>query len=131
MASNLFGNLITNETLKELSKYIGKKVAKRDKAKIAMQMKNEENKDVSARRYVEKLKTEWGSQSQHSAWFRTLVGIQSRLLAATIGWGISDLPHTRQRLEVASGVGSSMLKDPEQLVVLKNLRGLPLIVFSF
>ncbi|GLT40923.1 hypothetical protein SLA2020_150190 [Shorea laevis] len=60
MACNVFGNLITDETLKELPEYIGKKVTKRDRAKVAMQMKNAENKDVNARQYVEKLKREWG-----------------------------------------------------------------------
>ncbi|GLT40919.1 hypothetical protein SLA2020_150160 [Shorea laevis] len=61
IASNVFGNPITDETLKGNPKYKGKQVTKRERAQVAKLLKNSENKDGNARHYVEELKKQWGN----------------------------------------------------------------------
>ncbi|KAF3444316.1 hypothetical protein FNV43_RR14006 [Rhamnella rubrinervis] len=60
MAANVFGNPITDVTLKGMSEYIGKTITRRDRAHVALAMKNSEGKDVDAQTYVENLKRQWG-----------------------------------------------------------------------
>jgi len=59
MACNVFGIPITNETLKEMAEYHDKKIASKDRARVAFQMKNAEGKDVNARKFVENLRKEY------------------------------------------------------------------------
>lgn len=49
MASNVFGNPITNATLEAMPEYIGKKITRADRAHVAWNMRNAEGKDVNAR----------------------------------------------------------------------------------
>ncbi|CAL5324142.1 unnamed protein product [Camellia sinensis] len=60
MACSVFGNPITDETLKGLPEYEGRAITRSDRAHVARNMKNAANKDVNARQYVENLKKEWG-----------------------------------------------------------------------
>ncbi|KAF5956019.1 hypothetical protein HYC85_008875 [Camellia sinensis] len=60
MANNVFGNPITNETLEGMPEYDKKEITRRDRAHVAMLMKNAENKDHNARNHVEKLKKDFG-----------------------------------------------------------------------
>lgn len=60
MAVNVFGTPITDLTLKGMSEYIGKKITRRDRAYVALKMKNSQEKDVNAQKYVENLKRQWG-----------------------------------------------------------------------
>ncbi|KAF3443467.1 hypothetical protein FNV43_RR13149 [Rhamnella rubrinervis] len=59
MAANVFGNPITDVTLKGMSEYIGKTITRRDRAHVALAMKNSQGKDVDAQTYVENLKRQW------------------------------------------------------------------------
>ncbi|KAF3449401.1 hypothetical protein FNV43_RR10134 [Rhamnella rubrinervis] len=61
MASNVFGNPITDDTLKAMPEYIGKVITATDRAHVALKMKNAENKDVNARTFVENLKSRYGN----------------------------------------------------------------------
>ncbi|KAM7271962.1 hypothetical protein ACFE04_031176 [Oxalis oulophora] len=61
MAYEVFGNPITDETLKALPQYEGKTITRHDRAYMALQMKNAEEKDVNARKYVETLKSQYGN----------------------------------------------------------------------
>nr|XP_028957974.1 23 kDa jasmonate-induced protein-like [Malus domestica] len=60
MASNVFGNPITNATLEGMPEYIGKRIDKKDRAHVAMYKKNDQGKDVDARTHVENLKKQYG-----------------------------------------------------------------------
>lgn len=60
MASNVFGNPITNATLEAMPEYIGKVITRTDRAHVAVNMKNSESKDVNARTFVENLKERYG-----------------------------------------------------------------------
>jgi len=60
MASNVFGNPITNSTLEGMPEYIGKKITAKDRAHVAFNMKNAQEKDRNVRQYVENLKARWG-----------------------------------------------------------------------
>ena len=48
MGSNVFGNPITNKTLEQMPDYIGKKITRKDRAEVAMNMKNAENVEAVA-----------------------------------------------------------------------------------
>ncbi|CAK9326820.1 unnamed protein product [Citrullus colocynthis] len=61
MAYNVFGNPITNQTLEAMPEYEGKTITRRDRAHVALNMKNAEDKDKNAREYVENLKKRWGT----------------------------------------------------------------------
>ena len=52
MASNVFGTPITDATLQAMPDYIGKEITATDRAHVALNMKNAENKDVNARSFV-------------------------------------------------------------------------------
>ncbi|KAM7271768.1 hypothetical protein ACFE04_030982 [Oxalis oulophora] len=60
MAFESFGNPITDETLKEMPKYSGKTISRKDRAYEALKMKNSEQKDEKAHTYVKKLKSDYG-----------------------------------------------------------------------
>ncbi|THG06073.1 hypothetical protein TEA_003453 [Camellia sinensis var. sinensis] len=60
MANNVFGNPITNETLEAMPEYYKKEITPRDRAHVAMLMKNAENKDHNARNHVESRKKDFG-----------------------------------------------------------------------
>ncbi|KAL7246054.1 hypothetical protein ACSBR2_001225 [Camellia fascicularis] len=55
MANNVFGIPITDETLKGMPEYVGKEITRTDRARVAILMKNAENKAHNARNHVEKL----------------------------------------------------------------------------
>ncbi|KAK8918642.1 hypothetical protein KSP39_PZI022150 [Platanthera zijinensis] len=61
MASNVFGNPITNATLEGMPEYQGKTITRKDRAHVALNMKNAQGKDWNARQYVENLKARWGT----------------------------------------------------------------------
>ncbi|ONK72092.1 uncharacterized protein A4U43_C04F15630 [Asparagus officinalis] len=61
MASNVFGNPITDETLKAMTKYIGKKITRCDRAHEALNMIYAESKNVNALQFAEKLKEQYGN----------------------------------------------------------------------
>ncbi|KAK1271557.1 hypothetical protein QJS04_geneDACA013022 [Acorus gramineus] len=61
MAYNVFGNPITNSTLEGMPEYNGKTITRKDRAHVALNMKNAADKDVNARQYVENLKARWGT----------------------------------------------------------------------
>ncbi|KAK8923429.1 hypothetical protein KSP39_PZI019053 [Platanthera zijinensis] len=61
MASNVFGNPITNATLEGMPEYQGKTITRKDRAHVALNMKNAQEKDRNARQYVENLKARWGT----------------------------------------------------------------------
>ncbi|XP_010920412.2 23 kDa jasmonate-induced protein [Elaeis guineensis] len=62
MASNVFGNPITDQTLRGLPEYKDKPViTATDRATVALNMKNAGNKDVNARKFVENLKERYGN----------------------------------------------------------------------
>lgn len=61
MASNVFGNPITNATLEGMPEYAGRTIERIDRARVALNMKNAQNKDVNARQYVENVKQGWGT----------------------------------------------------------------------
>ncbi|KAM7467646.1 hypothetical protein LguiB_015208 [Lonicera macranthoides] len=60
MASNVFGSPITNLTLQGMPEYIGKNITRLDRAKVALNMKNAQEKDINARHYIEAVKARWG-----------------------------------------------------------------------
>lgn len=51
-----FGNPITNSTLEAMLEYEGKTMTRWDRAHMAFNMKNDQDKDNNARQYVEMLK---------------------------------------------------------------------------
>ncbi|KAH7515025.1 hypothetical protein FEM48_Zijuj11G0152400 [Ziziphus jujuba var. spinosa] len=53
------GNSITNQTLETMPKYQGKEITAVDKAYEALIMKNVDNKDANARKFVESLKPKY------------------------------------------------------------------------
>jgi hypothetical protein len=59
MASNVFGTPITDETLKAMPEYHGKQISQKDRACVAMDMKNAEGKDVNALKFVEALRKQF------------------------------------------------------------------------
>ncbi|KAK8940939.1 hypothetical protein KSP39_PZI010781 [Platanthera zijinensis] len=61
MASNVFGNPITNTTLQGMPEYMDKPITRKDRARVAFNMKNAQEKDRNARQYVENLKARWGT----------------------------------------------------------------------
>lgn len=61
MASNVFGNPITNQTLEAMPKYEGKTITRLDRATEAINMKNDGGKDKDVRAYVDSLKQKWGT----------------------------------------------------------------------
>nr|XP_028964041.1 23 kDa jasmonate-induced protein-like isoform X1 [Malus domestica] len=60
MAYNVFGNPITDETLKGMPEYADKQIGRLDRAYVALNMKNAAEKDFNARTHVEKLKEQYG-----------------------------------------------------------------------
>ncbi|ONK72104.1 uncharacterized protein A4U43_C04F15750 [Asparagus officinalis] len=60
MAANVFGNPITDETLKAMPEYNNKPITRCDRAHEALNMIHAESKDVNALRYVENLKEQYG-----------------------------------------------------------------------
>nr|XP_008348390.2 23 kDa jasmonate-induced protein-like [Malus domestica] len=60
MTYNVFGNPITDETLKGMPEYADKQIERLDRAHVALNMKNAVEKDFNARTYVEKLKEQYG-----------------------------------------------------------------------
>ncbi|XP_020262645.1 23 kDa jasmonate-induced protein-like [Asparagus officinalis] len=61
MAFSVFGNPITDETLKAMTKYIGKKITRCDRAHEALNMIYAESKNVNALHFVEILKEQYGN----------------------------------------------------------------------
>nr|XP_048319611.1 23 kDa jasmonate-induced protein-like [Ziziphus jujuba var. spinosa] len=62
MALNVFGKPIGNETLKAMPTYQDKElITAVDRAYEALIMKNADNKDVNARKFVESLKKKYGA----------------------------------------------------------------------
>ena len=61
MASNVFGNPVTDATLQAMPDYIGKEITATDRAHVALNMKNAENKAENARAFVENLKKRYGN----------------------------------------------------------------------
>ncbi|XP_072990246.1 23 kDa jasmonate-induced protein-like [Typha latifolia] len=61
MAYNAFGIPVTTETLERMSEYVGKTITHKDRAKVALDMKNAESKDVNAHQFVEQLKERYGN----------------------------------------------------------------------
>ncbi|XP_015866550.3 23 kDa jasmonate-induced protein [Ziziphus jujuba] len=61
MASNVFGIPITNQTLEAMPKHQGKEITATDRAYEALIMKNADNKDVNARKFVESLKPKYSA----------------------------------------------------------------------
>ncbi|GAV66392.1 hypothetical protein CFOL_v3_09902 [Cephalotus follicularis] len=61
MAANVFGNPVTDETLKAMSEYDGKQITRKDRAHVALNMKNAQDKAVNAQQYVENLSGQYGS----------------------------------------------------------------------
>ncbi|PSS10193.1 Jasmonate-induced protein [Actinidia chinensis var. chinensis] len=61
MAYNVFGNAITDATLKALPEYQNKTITRTDRARVAYMKKNADNKDVNARQYVKGLRDKYGS----------------------------------------------------------------------
>jgi hypothetical protein len=64
MASNVFGTPITDETLKAMPEYHGKQISQKDRACVAMDMKNAEGKDANARKFVEALREQHADEQQ-------------------------------------------------------------------
>ncbi|PQM39502.1 23 kDa jasmonate-induced protein-like [Prunus yedoensis var. nudiflora] len=60
MAYNVFGDPIENSTLKGMPEYKCKAIEKKDRAKVALQMKNVGDKDLNAITFVENLKQQHG-----------------------------------------------------------------------
>ncbi|TQD80642.1 hypothetical protein C1H46_033821 [Malus baccata] len=60
MVNNVFGNPITDETLKGMPEYDGKEITRLDRARVAFNMKYVGEKSLDARTYVENLKREYG-----------------------------------------------------------------------
>ncbi|KAH7515024.1 hypothetical protein FEM48_Zijuj11G0152300 [Ziziphus jujuba var. spinosa] len=60
MASNVFGIPIMNQTLEAMPKYQGKEITATDRAYEALLMKNADDKEVNARKFVESLKPKYG-----------------------------------------------------------------------
>ncbi|GAV62225.1 hypothetical protein CFOL_v3_05749 [Cephalotus follicularis] len=61
MASNVFGNPVTEETLKSMTEYEKKEITRKDRAHVALDMKNAGQKNVNAQTYVENLNKEYDS----------------------------------------------------------------------
>ncbi|GMJ14226.1 hypothetical protein HRI_005091800 [Hibiscus trionum] len=51
----VFGNAVTDATLRAMPEFQGKKIALQDKARVALTRKHSEDKDVLVRQQVEKL----------------------------------------------------------------------------
>ena len=58
----VFGKAITNETLQAMTEYQGKTTTLKERAGVAMMMKNSEDKDVQVRQQVEKLMEKAGGR---------------------------------------------------------------------
>ncbi|XWS73933.1 hypothetical protein CRYUN_Cryun02cG0171800 [Craigia yunnanensis] len=58
----VFGKAITNETLNRMEEYYGKTTTLKERAGVAMMMKNSEDKDVQVRQQVEKLMEKTGGR---------------------------------------------------------------------
>ncbi|BBG96177.1 hypothetical protein Prudu_004903 [Prunus dulcis] len=51
MPSNVFGTPFTDQTVQALPEYIGKKIGRKERAHVALNMENAEGKDINARNY--------------------------------------------------------------------------------
>ncbi|XP_068336471.1 23 kDa jasmonate-induced protein-like [Pyrus communis] len=60
MADNVFGNPITDDTLKGMPDYSGKEITRLDRAHVALNMKNAGEKNVNARNHADKWKKQYG-----------------------------------------------------------------------
>ncbi|XP_021766065.1 23 kDa jasmonate-induced protein-like [Chenopodium quinoa] len=58
---NPFGSPITDQTLKQMSKYRGKEITQEDRAREAMRLIHAEDKNISALEYVLGLKSDYGN----------------------------------------------------------------------
>ncbi|XP_062008842.1 23 kDa jasmonate-induced protein-like [Rosa rugosa] len=58
--ANVFGNPITDSTLKGMAEYADREITAVDRARMAVNMKNANMKDMNAHTYVENLKRQWG-----------------------------------------------------------------------
>ncbi|XP_052205204.1 23 kDa jasmonate-induced protein-like [Diospyros lotus] len=63
MGCNVFGKPITDKTLRGMEEYENYTVTHWDRARVALEEKNEGDKDTKARQYVEKLRQEWGNRA--------------------------------------------------------------------
>lgn len=62
MSMNVFGTPIDNAFVEGQPDYrVGKTITRLDRAKLALQMKNSEKKDVDAQTYVDNLKKDYGN----------------------------------------------------------------------
>ncbi|XP_072971132.1 23 kDa jasmonate-induced protein-like [Typha angustifolia] len=61
MAYDVCGIPVTTEILERISEYMGKTITRKDKAKVALDMKNAESKDVNADQFMEQLKERYGN----------------------------------------------------------------------
>ncbi|KAM5579708.1 hypothetical protein ABKV19_009471 [Rosa sericea] len=62
MMANVFGNPITDSTLKGMAEYADREITAVDRARMAINMKTANMKDMNAHTYVENLKRQWGSE---------------------------------------------------------------------
>ncbi|GKV49839.1 hypothetical protein SLEP1_g56566 [Rubroshorea leprosula] len=62
MANNVFGDPITDHTLRNMPEYKGKQIKKKDRAEVALLFKNSGNKSENAKSYLDKLKGQVGNE---------------------------------------------------------------------
>ncbi|PQQ10957.1 23 kDa jasmonate-induced protein [Prunus yedoensis var. nudiflora] len=81
MPSNVFGTPVTDQTVQALPEYIGKKIGRKERAHVALNMKNAEGKDINARNYVENLKKQSGYGVSSLCLVYNAIGDTIRLVA--------------------------------------------------
>ncbi|XP_074293849.1 23 kDa jasmonate-induced protein-like [Silene latifolia] len=57
MACHVFGTSVTDATFKGMTEYNHKAIQAVDRARVALEMKNAEGKDIEARNFVDKIQT--------------------------------------------------------------------------
>ncbi|RXH97450.1 hypothetical protein DVH24_007796 [Malus domestica] len=114
MASNVFGNPITNATLEGIPEYIGKGIDKKDRAHVAMYKKNDEGKAVDARKHVENLKKQYGNGVSAYCLVYNATGDTITYVTVMIGMATLGTPHTQYGSQTGSGVPFCMSKLPDR-----------------
>lgn len=95
MPSNVFGTPVTYQTVQALPEYIGKKIGRKERAHVALNMKNAEGKDINARNYVENLKKQSGYGISSLCLVYSATGDTIRLVANKDWSGnIGPIPNT-------------------------------------
>ncbi|KAL6297593.1 hypothetical protein ACE6H2_005735 [Prunus campanulata] len=107
MPSNVFGTPVTDQTVQALPEYTGKKIGRKERAHVALNLKNAEGKDINARNYVENLKKQSGYGVSSLCLVYNATGDTIRLVANKDWYG--NIGHAPYPTQIANGQWGAFL----------------------